>query len=61
MTRKVSHTILFLLIWGYCNAQYNYPKTKTVDSSDTYFGVTQTPPPTHPEGLILKQPRDTII
>ena len=44
MTRKVSHTILFLLIWGYCNAQYNYPKTKTVDSSDTYFGVTYKDP-----------------
>ncbi|HQF28019.1 MAG TPA: prolyl oligopeptidase family serine peptidase [Bacteroidia bacterium] len=44
MTRKVLHTILFLVIWASSNAQYNYPKTKTVDSSDTYFGVTYKDP-----------------
>ena len=27
-----------------CNAQYHYPPTKTVDSSDTYFGVTYKDP-----------------
>lgn len=26
------------------SAQYNYPATKTVDSSDTYFGVTYKDP-----------------
>lgn len=38
-------TIVFALIFtSTCNAQYNYPPTKTVDSSDTYFGVTYKDP-----------------
>ena len=38
-------TICFVLIFSTtCNAQYNYPPTKTVDSSDTYFGVTYNDP-----------------
>ena len=34
----------FLIFTTTCNAQYNYPPTKTVDSSDTYFGVTYKDP-----------------
>ncbi|MGH2647831.1 MAG: hypothetical protein ACRDE8_09705, partial [Ginsengibacter sp.] len=38
-------TILCVLIFTTtCKAQYNYPATKTVDSSDTYFGVTYKDP-----------------
>ncbi|HYK43592.1 MAG TPA: prolyl oligopeptidase family serine peptidase [Parafilimonas sp.] len=29
-----------LILVLHCSAQYHYPSTKTVDSSDTYFGVT---------------------
>jgi len=37
--------ILFaIVVTTTCNAQYNYPPTKTVDSSDTYFGVTYKDP-----------------
>ena len=31
--------ILFILFFS-ASAQYHYPATKTVDSTDTYFGVT---------------------
>ena len=38
-------TICCVLVFSTtCNAQYNYPPTKTVDSSDTYFGVTYKDP-----------------
>lgn len=33
-----------LVVIATCNAQYNYPPTKTVDSSDIYFGVTYKDP-----------------
>ena len=37
--------ICVLFVWALSsNAQYNYPDTKTVDSSDTYFGVTYKDP-----------------
>ncbi|MBS1496243.1 MAG: prolyl oligopeptidase family serine peptidase [Bacteroidetes bacterium] len=37
--------LLALLVYGFiAQAQYNYPATKTVDSSDTYFGVTYKDP-----------------
>ncbi|MBS1640787.1 MAG: prolyl oligopeptidase family serine peptidase [Bacteroidetes bacterium] len=44
MKRNVVQTILFLLICVSSKAQNNYPATKTVDSSDTYFGVTYKDP-----------------
>ena len=44
MTRNILQTFLFLVIWGTSEAQNNYPATKTVDSSDTYFGVTYKDP-----------------
>jgi len=44
MTRNILQTILFLLICVFSKAQNNYPATKTVDSSDTYFGVTYKDP-----------------
>src|SRR5450755_1253809 len=38
-------SVVFILIFSNtCNAQYRYPATKTVDSSDTYFGVTYKDP-----------------
>ena len=33
-----------IVVTATCNAQYNYPPTKTVGSSDTYFGVTYKDP-----------------
>ena len=36
--------LLLLIIGGSLNAQYKYPASKTVDSSDTYFGVTYKDP-----------------
>ena len=38
-------TIVFVLIFSTtCNAKYNYPPTKTVDSSHIYFDVTYKDP-----------------
>lgn len=37
-------TTLLLSLFLSTTAQYNYPETKTVDSSDTYFGVTYKDP-----------------
>ncbi|RYG35746.1 MAG: serine protease, peptidase S9 family protein, partial [Chitinophagaceae bacterium] len=37
-------TSITLCLFISVNAQYNYPSTKTVDSSDTYFGVTYKDP-----------------
>ena len=44
MTQKI--LFLFLLLTGrlVVQAQYNYPSTKTVDSSDTYFSITYKDP-----------------
>jgi prolyl oligopeptidase len=44
MTKIILKTILLLLICFSARAQNNYPVTKTVDSSDTYFGVTYKDP-----------------
>ena len=41
----IFQTIFFaIVVTTTCNAQYNYPATKTVDSSNTYFGVTYQDP-----------------
>ncbi len=41
----IFQTIFFaILVTTTCNAQFNYPPTKTVDSCDTYFGVTYQDP-----------------
>jgi len=44
MTRYILQIFLFLLIYASSKAQNEYPTTKTVDSSDTYFGVTYKDP-----------------
>ena len=44
MTRNILQTFLFIVICASSKAQNNYPATKTVDSSDTYFGVTYKDP-----------------
>jgi len=44
MTRNILQIFLFLLIFASSKAQNKYPTTKTVDSSDTYFGVTYKDP-----------------
>lgn len=44
MTKKKSFLIILLICGHIASAQYNYPSTKTVDSSDTYFGVTYKDP-----------------
>jgi prolyl oligopeptidase len=44
MKRNISQILIFLLICTSSKAQYNYLPTKTVDSSDTYFGVTYKDP-----------------
>ena len=41
---KLLTTLLAICAFLSLNAQYNYPQTKTVDSSDTYFGVTYKDP-----------------
>ena len=41
---KLLTTLLAICTFLSLNAQYNYPQTKTVDSSDTYFGVTYKDP-----------------
>ena len=41
----IIQTIFFATVFTTtCNGQYHYPATKTVDSSDTYFGVTYKDP-----------------
>jgi len=41
----ITQTIFFAtVVTTTCNGQYHYPATKTVDSSDTYFGVTYKDP-----------------
>jgi len=41
----IFQTIFFAtVVTTTCNGQYHYPATKTVDSSDTYFGVTYKDP-----------------
>jgi len=41
----ILQTIFFaIVVTTTCNGQYHYPATKTVDSSDTYFGVTYKDP-----------------
>ena len=44
MTRIILPSLLFLVICVSSKAQNNYPATKTVDSTDTYFGVTYKDP-----------------
>lgn len=44
MTRNILQNLLFLVICTSLKAQNNYPATKTVDSSDTYFGTTYKDP-----------------
>ena len=44
MTRNILQTLLFLVICVSSKSQINYPVSKTVDSSDTYFGVTYKDP-----------------
>ena len=41
---KLLTTLLAICAFLSLSAQYNYPQTKTVDSSDTYFGVTYKDP-----------------
>lgn len=43
MRKLLSLTLLFLCI-GNSFAQFKYPATKTVQASDTYFGVTYQDP-----------------
>ena len=43
MRKSIAVLLLFLLA-GPCLAQWNYPPTKTVDVSDTYFGKTYNDP-----------------
>ena len=41
----IIQTIFFAIgVTTTCNGQYHYPATKTVDSSDTYFGITYKDP-----------------
>ncbi len=44
MIRNISQIFLFLAIYVSSLAQNNYPATRTVDSSDIYFGVTYKDP-----------------
>jgi prolyl oligopeptidase len=42
--KKISFLILSILLVMSCHGQWNYPTTKTVDVSDTYFGRTYNDP-----------------
>lgn len=44
MTKNISFLFILLICGHIASAQYNYPSTETVDSSDTYFGVTYKDP-----------------
>lgn len=44
MKKTIFITIAITLYCSSSIAQYNYPATKTVDSADTYFGVTYKDP-----------------
>jgi prolyl oligopeptidase len=48
-------TLLSLLLISTTSAQYTYPSTKTIDASDTYFGVTYKDPYRWLENLQDKQ------
>src|SRR6476661_4334691 len=41
---KLFLCLLFVIIGVSLNAQYKYPTTRTVDSTDTYFGITYKDP-----------------
>ncbi len=42
--KKFIALLMFIFCYVLAFAQYNYPPTKTVDSSNTYFGVTYQDP-----------------
>jgi hypothetical protein len=43
--QNILKSVVFILIFSnICNAQYNYPTTKSADSSHTYFGATYKDP-----------------
>ena len=44
MTKRNSFLFILLICGHIATAQYNYPSTEAVDSSDTYFGVTYKDP-----------------
>lgn len=44
MTRQLLLPVLLLCCAHHATAQFHYPATKTVDSSDTYFGITYKDP-----------------
>ncbi|MDI1304212.1 MAG: serine protease, peptidase S9 family protein, partial [bacterium] len=42
--KKIISSLLLLMLSSTLFAQWNYPKTKTGDTTDTYFGVTYNDP-----------------
>jgi len=50
----ITQTIFFaIVVTATCKGQYHYPATKTVDSSNTYFGVTYIDPAGYENGRLF--------